>query len=747
MKKWSICIMALLVSACASDETIVPGALILPQQPGDLSIRISFPESSSATRALTVDDEKKIESLKIFVFTDAGAPGISRDDKYVYMIDVHQDSIRGNATARTVNVAIKKLLPGDPIQRFVLVANMHNTPGISLNLTEDVSTEEDLIEQLRFSATARWGTTLAENDPAKFFPMWGTSIFYDANGLLTASPILVDMTRALAGIEVGVDINNPEAGDPAIGFGSVFVIDSVYICNVNDSAYIAPADWKKHINTKKADIGYKFPSNGLRLERSIYVPGTDSLIIVSGDTTHLPPFLVLKARYYNGTPYYYRIDFTRNNEYIPLLRSNKYVINITGIRSTGYETFAEARNAPVLPLNPNLVLDGTDPVTKNINDIIYLDKYWLGSEATDVKMDWNTQGAVIRVATSYPGGWTAKLTATSPDFSCSANSNLNTVTVSPISFNTTGLARTVTVELSAGTLRQYINVTQSPGSNTYVVRKGDVVTIHKSSANIDGVNRAGYITSANQRSINSSNNINLLTVDNGGYITFMAPNQPDIITVTAGNGGGNTLWAWTVWVVDDINYFEDPAGQRHYNGHTFMDRDLANGLRYQWGRKDPVVLPAGLTIAPAPANMNEQEAVKNPFTFYTSQASPFDWMTAGQNNNLWTTIDGEKGPYDPCPFGWRVPPAENNEASPWTGFTNGKNGMNIDNTGGLSGSDGTTPLAGRLIWGASARGTEAYLYDAASGSHKSARRSAAYPVRCMRDAKYPGGSLIVNTGI
>ncbi|MDR1356495.1 MAG: hypothetical protein LBJ58_02365, partial [Tannerellaceae bacterium] len=392
----------------------------------------------------------------------------------------------------------------------------------------------------------------------------------------------------------------------------------------------------------------------------------------------------------------------------------------------------------VLPLNPNLIIDGTDPATKTINDIIYLDNYWLGCQSTDVRMDWNCKDAEIPVATSYPGGWTAKFVGATPaGYQCISYPATNKVIIIAPD-NNTGTTRRATIELSAGTLKQYIHLTQSPGSNTYVVQKGGLVIIPKSSANMDGVDRAIDMVSANWRFINSTQTTN--AINGQGTFDFVAPNQEGVLIVEARSAAG-AVYTWTVWVVENAVDFESPSYWRHHNGYTFMDRDLGNSIRYQWGRKDPDVV-ADRHISPAPQNMDEQGVAAILYTFITGDTFPYDWMTAGQKNNLWTTIDGEKAPYDPCPFGWRVPPAENNEASPLNGFTNGKNGMTIPNTGGLSGTDGVTAIPGSLIWGASARGADAYLYDAAAGSHKSAHRTDAYPVRCIRDVKYPGGSLV-----
>jgi hypothetical protein len=223
------------------------------------------------------------------------------------------------------------------------------------------------------------------------------------------------------------------------------------------------------------------------------------------------------------------------------------------------------------------------------------------------------------------------------------------------------------------------------------------------------------------------------------------------------------VWSWTVWLTGSDVDFENPKNQRYYNGYTFMDRNLGGGngngklLYYQWGRKDPVAYHMAspyhpVAITPAPANMDAKEMAKHLGTFFTATAAQsYDWMTAGQHNNLWSTIDGEKGLYDPCPFGWRVPPAENNAASPWDGYTYSTyaNYLPVENHGGFSGfngADGKPSMTFECpVWGASARGIDAYLFDANPGAHRQAHRSDAYPVRCIRDAKRTGSVLIVKT--
>jgi hypothetical protein len=736
------------MTACASSEFPVPEP-IAPQSFDALTMRIMFPEVTAVTKAIYVADESKIESLRIFVFTDAGTQGVTLDDVLDDVIVVHKDSIKNDVPPLRVIVPVKAL----PEQRFILVANMPSTLASGLNLQIGVTTETQLIEQLKFSAAA-WRTDLTS---ANFtpFPMWGKTGFYTPTSLLT--PIDVEMMRTLAKIEIGTDINNPAAGDPALGFGHIFTIDSVYVCNVNDSAYIAPSAGT--IKTRKVDIGYRFPSDDLMLSRSIYVPETEALVLENNDTIHWPPYLVLKARYYNGNPYYYRIDFTNDNTYRPLLRNHSYTFNITGIRTVGYETLEKAKNAPSFSLNPNLILSGEQEMTRKINDIVYSDTYWLGCEATDIKVDWNVKSATITVGSSYPGGWSVeKVSSSSADFAYVKTGN-DALTIGYTGLNDTGQPRTARLKLTAGALTQYINITQSPGSHTYVAKQSSGITIPLTSADIDGLAaerfmNIKYITYyfapfvSNEATFVSrpvAASTNAITIPESGTLS-----KTGNMIVTAYDGdpanGGNVLWTWTVWVVDDAVDFDDPQYQRYYNGYTFMDRNLlgnavdAAGVCYQWGRMDPALDTIRVYVPPV---VNLAEVAKFPRSFYLSNTAPYNWLDT-QSNNLWITIDGEKGIYDPCPFGWRVPPAENDEASPWKGFKNGDNNMTIAKGTGYSGKDGVW-LTDKYLWGASARGTDAYYYDCANGVHGRAPRTYAYPIRCIRDVKRAGATLIIKS--
>ncbi len=151
--------------------------------------------------------------------------------------------------------------------------------------------------------------------------------------------------------------------------------------------------------------------------------------------------------------------------------------------------------------------------------------------------------------------------------------------------------------------------------------------------------------------------------------------------IAAKDASGTILWSWHIWMTDQ------PQEQIYYNNAgTMMDRNLGAtsaepgdvgslGLLYQWGRKDPFMgaatlsLDAGAesTIAWPAAVSSDSETgtieytIANPMIFITSTSSILeignegDWFyteTSEADSTRWLP---EKTIYDPCPSGWRVP--------------------------------------------------------------------------------------------
>ncbi|MCM1302475.1 MAG: hypothetical protein NC250_00175 [Alistipes senegalensis] len=147
---------------------------------------------------------------------------------------------------------------------------------------------------------------------------------------------------------------------------------------------------------------------------------------------------------------------------------------------------------------------------------------------------------------------------------------------------------------------------------------------------------------------------------------------------------GMLLWSWHVWTVA-YTPEEDAVA---WNGYELMGRNLgaldnstetgeerlaSYGLFYQWGRKDPFIGSSSYranngTSATIYDGDNKSTAIKfveasaetgteeyarlNPLSFVTGvKENGYDWLWEAASEN-WNKTN------DPCPYGWRVAPAD-----------------------------------------------------------------------------------------
>ncbi|MDH6306167.1 hypothetical protein M2459_002881 [Parabacteroides sp. PF5-5] len=777
MKKWNIYIIALLLlgSSC-TDES----AIELSNGRGDsseLTLTLKFPQASDMTKASTItpEDENRVDRLDILVFKKASS-GTYLDDVLAYRMQVSGSAISSSTSplpngvvgdTKTVQVKVQSMQEN---QRFILLANL---PDGTLNVADTAgaaigsTTLGTIVNKLSYSGASWQKDHLSSVAPA--FPMWGQMAdvngsgsdyvqFYQGNG---PSSITINMIRAVARIEVGVDING--LGDPALGFGNIFEIDSVYLCNTRTRGTIPPHNdylsttagvraieimTPNPVVSNDTTIGYKFEKNeGVSMVRTIYALESDTL---DSPANNKPAFLVIKATYYDK-PYYYRVDFVKDGKYLPLLRNHSYTVNIVGVKTTGYDELVDALDSRATLNNPSLLFDAGE---LDLNESITNEQYYLAYSAEKIMIDWNEQ-IRIPVKTNYPGGWTATGDATG---SAGVNTKdyATTTTLTP---NKTGRPITHTVTISAGTLKKDITVVQSPGSNSYILHSGETIYIPLASADIDGTTRSTLIRRLSHYWSNGDDIKYRFSITDG---TIIEVSGVGAITdggnkyIYAHDSDDNIIWGWHIWAVPAGIDFENPTYQRHNNGFIFMDRNLgayANnatityyGNYYQWGRKDLIsydLATNDIFLKKTVSYSNNLDtAICNPITFYTSTSYPYDWIgtdAQSQNNNLWVAANGEKGVYDPCPFGWRVPVVKDTgSGSPWHGFTtNSRNGAVYPLSGYLDGFSGARYDASNkgAVWSASAKGMEAYMFEfsTTSASIKSAIRANGLPVRCVKD--------------
>lgn len=169
-----------------------------------------------------------------------------------------------------------------------------------------------------------------------------------------------------------------------------------------------------------------------------------------------------------------------------------------------------------------------------------------------------------------------------------------------------------------------------------------------------------------------------VTCYSNNYIAFTATDKKGNAVIAAKDQSGNIIWSWHIWLTDK------PADQVYnYNAGTMMDRNLgatsatpgdveALGLLYQWGRKDPFLSSSSISSSTMAASTGTwpdavtsdndygtiDYAIKNPTTFIKANGSNHDWYInewRNPDNTRWQTKDKDKGLYDPCPPGYRVP--------------------------------------------------------------------------------------------
>jgi hypothetical protein len=672
MKNWSIYIALLFLAACSLDENPVNGPDQATQS-GDpeVTLRITFPEPETPiTRAVSEAKEKTIDSLFILVFTSGGT-GDLLDDKYAYMRTARSGAATYNikdftgdvsGTTKTVTIPFKNMAQK---QRFVLLANLPASLETAIKNLGDadvgVKTVRDIINPLKYKADA-WRSTAFTGSPvdANFTPVPMFGQMGDSIAITYGQQVpfqQINMLRSLAKVNISL-------GNDANKFYNDFKITQIYVCNASDSAYVTPHyDYlqgsisnvgKTHATTVRnaTDIVYSVNlTPGQGLVNSVYVPESDSLIIQGTDTLK-PAFLVIKTQFKKTTSSptlerYYRIDFTRDLRFIPVLRNHSYNLNITGVRTDGYATLDSAKNAMLTTLNFAVTIEGSE---SSINDItVYNDQYLIGLSHNEVIFDWDKQwigkpvsgGTThfpMRIYSTYNSGeWTIDRSPSSSYFTVT-KSGSNVLQITAVADNHTGFERRDSIILRAGLITKTILLRQSGGANAVLLRFAS----GQSTATVDiplGFLKAarGWTSDLDGKQITAFR-ARLVWQESDGLsgVTFGTPTlvgtaATACIRVTASSSahtnnniryGGNALvslvwddpggvgpvgsyepdqivWSWHVWAMPDFNGYTSVSYDFHDPNQSVLmakllgqvEREIGAehhyGMVYQWGRKDP----------------------------------------------------------------------------------------------------------------------------------------------------------------
>jgi hypothetical protein len=795
MKNWSLLWIIFLV-ACSNEYPIEPEH---PKPPvadeQEVSIKITFPGSEQAktkspsTYAVTAEEENTVKRLDIFAFEGGNNDDLS-DDIFLYRVTVTEDKIKDSGTTQdgTTKEVVTSLRRLSQEQRFIFVANL---PPLNLTLEEGVTTQQEIVDQLLFDGNP-WHSA-QESNAYTPIPMWGQ---IKKSTLINSSTSLnletVYLIRSMAKIEVSY-----AEGIPG------FKVKNIYVCNSSASGYIAPNkdQWGEKVITKTNPtttprvgnpLGYAFAStSGNLMERTIYVPESDSLII-NGTDSIKPAFLVIEADY-KGAANFYRIDFAKDRVYHPLLRNHRYQIHIMGAKE-GYKSLKEAMEAPMSDFNFSLTLDEN----QNINEVIYLgDQYMLGIEVSELLFDWDmirigkpfaTDAKAhypLHVYTTYPGGWTASLLNASTWVNLEGKTSgvtnkVDSITINIGAENRTGVERNDTLIIQAGMLIKKVAIRQSggansrmiffePGSNKATTRIplafADAANVARGGKSFSGIatdpsafdariiwQEAGAGQSTVTVAIEGSGDIKDRTLVVTAQAGMKRSGNAIVAIISKGSdlpfvGGKDTdevLWSWHIWCMESDDYMN--KDYHNPNVPLFMKRALGRydgnqGMFYQWGRKDPFpkaltdVVPMNGGNLPVKEATNLPNTIMNPATFYYIVPPTYPYWTGSSApaSDLWKATQATKTYNDPCPVGWRVPEKEKSiywTAEATTGFSKG----HLPEGTGVWQSDSNDSfwtLTAGTIFESSGSGI-------GTGSSNS---SAGRPVRCVKDIQLIKTSL------
>ncbi len=226
-----------------------------------------------------------------------------------------------------------------------------------------------------------------------------------------------------------------------------------------------------------------------------------------------------------------------------------------------------------------------------------------------------------------------------------------------------------------------IDLSKEGVANCYVISSAGDYRFLVSSSELITADAAALVWESAQDMITD---IRIESGKDGSYISFKASSKAGNALICA-TKDDIIVWSWHIW-----HPKTQITGLKADNGYTVMNMNLGAmsdaykerildtyGLLYQWGRKDP--FPGSPTITGTTSTMpmtvynskgkavaidhtswtstecNTMEyAIAHPTTVISNMAQysiTRDWLKDG-DDNLWDPI------YDPCPAGWRVPPAD-----------------------------------------------------------------------------------------
>ena len=374
-----------LLASCTEElsSEAVPGGGGGKTGESEVTLRLQVPGiATGRTRAITADDESKVDDLYILAFKVDPDNGSETFEYYVAAKRLTGADGNGQSTW-TASLKVKEYK-----QTFVMVANAQNTnskvneqignlvkEGNSKVGLEKMEVLEGLAETLSpneiengFDAANHALTMYGQTEPVKI-------------GLDKTTTLTVALHRIVARVQVRF------GGNAAVA--AKFSAQEVYLYNFNNRARVIPAFLQETTDTDyeqtatipdgaelypKTQDGtetvptYTVTNNAV--ENTIYMFEAAQPQAMTDAEKHLKrPCLIVKG-VYEGKSCYYRVDFAKHPAkgdvtYMDIVRNHSYNITVTNVSGRGSDTAHEALKSKVANITAS-VIEWNDNTVGNI---------------------------------------------------------------------------------------------------------------------------------------------------------------------------------------------------------------------------------------------------------------------------------------------------------------------------------------------------------------------------------------------
>ena len=705
MKKYiNLLFLWLLAFSSCVDEEMIPQ--VNDGEDVNVSLNLYLPNPSQVTtRAITSAEEAKVEVLKILVFDQRGNYMEERSISSVQVADAEQAVDENGGALISKKISMKTTNENLSIVVLANVVNEGEANDGTLTTIPAINneTKNAYLARLAYEVNNKWNASSTEN--YRRFPMWG-----EYSGAITAEPIVIDLLRALARINVSFSESA----------SSKFTLTSVQVNNSLTNGLIVPTSSLKDKNVTKPTLPASPNVNSSLIYdgdavsnntciNEIYIP---EAAISTSSTSYDGVYLTI-AGTIGGVDKLYRVYMTKSGkadgEALDILRNHTYKVNVSKVGNGENDITVEI---------------------EEMSDVYMRSPYEQNTLTVSSNLFYfnpNQQApATLNITTTW-GSWEI-VDENLDSFTIEPDKENNKVVITPSDFNKLASGH---FYVQSGQLKKKILVKIDPEetANCYIRFESGSYPLNVS---VKGNGRDGM--TADGKTLISEEGLKLrparigiiwetseglVRLDNGNGMhdkTSISINSDNTfsgvvnyyidIDKTPNKKGGNALigafnsaneciWSWHIWVVPD---YATGVKTENWSGnsksYTFIDRfigalsnhpgDDALGLLYQWGRKDPFIGANGPKNQTRRTTYNYQPCgdgtrtytwgVTGTTTLEQSIKYPTDLLKTGLCNvdengtYLWGTPsgmemysgsavnEGNKTIYDPCPVGYRVPP-------------------------------------------------------------------------------------------